>query len=113
MTTDDHVDANALGGALIELFGREMTDAMSCCAGCGAVNRLERSSCTTGRQAAWCDVRAVAPLSSSPSSDRRVCGSTSPRCAGWRRFWHRCLELNDGLSSRVAATDRRHVCVLA
>jgi hypothetical protein len=40
MTTDAHVDGNALGGALMELFGREMTDAMSCCAGCGAVHRL-------------------------------------------------------------------------
>jgi hypothetical protein len=40
MTTDGHVDGNALGAALMELFGREMTDAMSCCAGCGAINRL-------------------------------------------------------------------------
>ena len=40
MTSDAHVDGNALAGALMELFGREMTDAQSCCAGCGAVNRL-------------------------------------------------------------------------
>ena len=40
MTSDAHVDGNALGGALMELFGREMTDARSCCAGCGAINRL-------------------------------------------------------------------------
>ena len=40
MTSDAHVDGNALGGALIELFGREMTDVRSCCAGCGAINRL-------------------------------------------------------------------------
>lgn len=40
MTTDAHVDGNAVGGALIELFGREMTDARSCCAGCGAINLL-------------------------------------------------------------------------
>jgi hypothetical protein len=40
MSDDGHVDGNALGGALLELFGREMTDARSCCAGCGAVNRL-------------------------------------------------------------------------
>ncbi len=40
MTTDTHVDGNAFGSALMELFGREMTDAMSCCAGCGAVHRL-------------------------------------------------------------------------
>lgn len=40
MTTTGHVDANALAGALMELFGREMTDTRSCCAGCGAINRL-------------------------------------------------------------------------
>jgi len=40
MTSDARVDGNALGGALMELFGREMTDARSCCAGCGAINRL-------------------------------------------------------------------------
>jgi DNA-directed RNA polymerase subunit RPC12/RpoP len=40
MTTAEHVDANALAGALMELFGREMTDARTCCAACGAVNRL-------------------------------------------------------------------------
>jgi hypothetical protein len=40
MTSDAHLDGNALGGALMELFGREMTDARSCCAGCGAINRL-------------------------------------------------------------------------
>jgi hypothetical protein len=40
MTTDAHVDGNAMGGALTDLFGREMTDAMSCCADCGAVNPL-------------------------------------------------------------------------
>jgi Family of unknown function (DUF6510) len=40
MTTAAHVDANALAGALMELFGREMTDARTCCAVCGAVNAL-------------------------------------------------------------------------
>ena len=40
MTSDAHVDGNALAGALMELFGREMTDARSRCAGCGAINRL-------------------------------------------------------------------------
>ena len=40
MTSDMHVDGNALGGALMELFGREMTDARSCCDGWGAINRL-------------------------------------------------------------------------
>ena len=40
MTSDAHVDGNALGGVLMELFGREMTDARGCCAECGAINRL-------------------------------------------------------------------------
>jgi len=40
MTSDAHVDGNALGGVLIDVFGREMTDARGCCAGCGAVNAL-------------------------------------------------------------------------
>jgi hypothetical protein len=40
MTGDTHVDGNALGSLLIDLFGREMTDARGCCAGCGAVNAL-------------------------------------------------------------------------
>ena len=40
MTSDAHVDGNAMAGLLMELFGREMTDARSCCSDCGAVNRL-------------------------------------------------------------------------
>ena len=40
MTSDDHVDGNAIGGLLIEVFGREMTDARGCCAACGAVNAM-------------------------------------------------------------------------
>ena len=42
MTSDDHVDGNAIGGLLIEVFGREMTDARGCCAACGAVNPMGR-----------------------------------------------------------------------
>jgi hypothetical protein len=38
MTEDTHVDGNALGGMLMEVFGREMTDADGCCATCGAVH---------------------------------------------------------------------------
>jgi hypothetical protein len=38
--SDDHVDGNALGGLLIEVFGREMTDARGCCADCGAISAL-------------------------------------------------------------------------
>ena len=37
MTSDTHVDGNALGGLLLDVFGREMTDAHGCCARCGAV----------------------------------------------------------------------------
>ena len=40
MTDDRHLDGNALGGVLNELFGREMTDELGCCGHCGAVNAL-------------------------------------------------------------------------
>jgi DNA-directed RNA polymerase subunit RPC12/RpoP len=40
MTTDAPVDGNAMGGPLMQLFGREMTDARWCCAGCGAIHAL-------------------------------------------------------------------------
>jgi hypothetical protein len=33
-------DGNALGAMLMDVFGREMTDAPSCCANCGAVHAL-------------------------------------------------------------------------
>lgn len=38
MSEETHVDGNALGGLLYELFGREMTDRSGCCANCGAVS---------------------------------------------------------------------------
>lgn len=40
MTHETHVDGNALGGLLMEVFGHEMTDARGCCDGCGTVNQL-------------------------------------------------------------------------
>lgn len=40
MTGDRYVDGNAFASALTELFGREMSDAMSCCGGCAATARL-------------------------------------------------------------------------
>ena len=40
MTESTHVDGNALGGMLTDVFGREMTDAHGCCASCGTVNPL-------------------------------------------------------------------------
>ena len=40
MTSDAHVDGNAIGGALMEMFGREMTDVRGRCAACGEINRL-------------------------------------------------------------------------
>ena len=35
MTDDNHVDGNAMGGLLMDVFGQEMTDARGCCASCG------------------------------------------------------------------------------
>ena len=35
---DTHVDGNALGGMLMEVFGREMTDRRGTCATCGSVH---------------------------------------------------------------------------
>ena len=35
---DLRVDGNAIGGVLMDLFGRDMTDARGRCMGCGAVN---------------------------------------------------------------------------
>jgi hypothetical protein len=35
MTNDNHVDGNALGGLLMDVFGREMTDANGRCGSCG------------------------------------------------------------------------------
>ena len=38
MADDAHLDGNAMGGLLIEVFGQEMTDALGCCAHCGDKN---------------------------------------------------------------------------
>ena len=40
MSTQSHVDGNALGGMLLEMFGAEMTDRRGCCGECGAKNTL-------------------------------------------------------------------------
>jgi Family of unknown function (DUF6510) len=40
VTSDAHVDGNAVGGLMIDVFGREMTDARGSCAECGATNPL-------------------------------------------------------------------------
>jgi ribosomal protein S27E len=40
MTGDTHVDGNALGGVLLEVFGREMTDTHGSCATCGSVHPM-------------------------------------------------------------------------
>jgi hypothetical protein len=37
---DTHVDGNALGGLLRDMFGREMTQERSCCGACGSVGPL-------------------------------------------------------------------------
>jgi uncharacterized Zn finger protein len=38
MTDNIHLDGNAMGGVLAELFGREMTAQSGCCGACGAVS---------------------------------------------------------------------------
>ena len=38
MTSDNHVDGNAMGGLLMDVFGREMTDALGGCASCGSTH---------------------------------------------------------------------------
>jgi DNA-directed RNA polymerase subunit RPC12/RpoP len=40
MSGDTHVDGNALGGLMTDVFGGEMTDARGCCGECGAINAL-------------------------------------------------------------------------
>ena len=40
MASDAHLDGNAMGGLLMEMFGREMTDALGCCAHCGDRNEV-------------------------------------------------------------------------
>lgn len=35
-----HLDGNAVGGLLIEIFGREMTAELGCCGHCGTVNPI-------------------------------------------------------------------------
>lgn len=41
MRTDEmKLDGNALGGMMLELFGREMTAAASTCGSCGAVEQM-------------------------------------------------------------------------
>ena len=40
MTDERHLDGNALGGLLRDLFGQEMTDKRGCCAACGVIRPL-------------------------------------------------------------------------
>ena len=40
MTSEEHMDGNAIAGDLREFFGIEMTKHSGSCAGCGAVNLL-------------------------------------------------------------------------
>lgn len=39
---DLKLDGNAIGGLMLELFGADMTDAGSVCAGCGAHEQMAR-----------------------------------------------------------------------
>ncbi|MGH8925521.1 MAG: DUF6510 family protein [Acidimicrobiia bacterium] len=43
---ESHLDGNAIGGLLQELFDREMTDQLGCCGNCGAISRLGPLSST-------------------------------------------------------------------
>jgi DNA-directed RNA polymerase subunit RPC12/RpoP len=40
MIEDFHLDGNAIGGLLHDLFGREMTGEIGCCGNCGVTNPL-------------------------------------------------------------------------
>lgn len=40
MSEESHLDGNAIGGLLHDLFGREMTGEVGCCRNCGATNAL-------------------------------------------------------------------------
>lgn len=40
MSDDRYLDGNAVGGLLLEIFGREMTAELGCCGHCGAVNPI-------------------------------------------------------------------------
>lgn len=40
MTTDDRLDGNAIGGLLIDIFGREMTAEKGACGECGLVGPM-------------------------------------------------------------------------
>ena len=40
MIDDTHLDGNAIGGLMSEMFGRDMTGEVGCCAACGAINAL-------------------------------------------------------------------------
>ena len=39
-TTETRLDGNAAGGALRDVFGREMTSALATCSGCGTIGPL-------------------------------------------------------------------------
>ena len=40
MTSDAHVDGNALGALLHDVFGQEMTHRRGCCQACGSIGPL-------------------------------------------------------------------------
>ena len=40
MTSDNHVDGNGMGGLLMDVFGREMTDALGSCRSCGSTHAM-------------------------------------------------------------------------
>ena len=50
MIEDVHVDGNAIGGLLHDLFGREMTGEIGCCGNCGATNPSGQCTFSCRRQ---------------------------------------------------------------
>ena len=40
MIDDTHLDGNAIGGLMLEMFGRDMTGELGCCGDCGAISPL-------------------------------------------------------------------------
>jgi len=40
MIDDTHLDGNAIGGLMFEMFGRDMTGEVGCCGNCGAISAL-------------------------------------------------------------------------
>ncbi len=79
MSDDRHLDGNAVGGLLIEVFGREMTSARGCCDGCGAINPLGAVlAFTDGAGCGAAMPQLPVRLASSSSNRKRGAGQLRP-----------------------------------